>query len=167
MPLLRCGAIVGIWLVEHDSIGMWQDRANQRSAHAGKCLTLPGLLLCRFNSLPERQQVTVSVARVQRAFQAQFLYVPGTDMASEVVVNASSAAHLTNKFVGQHSWQYQQAALFSPGWRSASACISALLKRCMMSSPCRHARVQGLTAACARRHQHDGQLQSGAVLYRC
>lgn len=42
----------------------------------------------------------MGVARVQRAFQAQFLYVPGTDMASEVVVNASSAAHLANKFVG-------------------------------------------------------------------
>jgi hypothetical protein len=44
--------------------------------------------------------VAVNVARVQRSFQAQFLYAPGTDMPSEVVVNASSAAHLTNKFVG-------------------------------------------------------------------
>ncbi len=45
--------------------------------------------------------MTVSVARVARAYRAQFLYVPGTDLGQSITVSAASPEQLANKFVGE------------------------------------------------------------------
>jgi hypothetical protein len=66
--------------------------------------------------------VTVSVARVARAFQARFLYVPGTDLAQSVTISASSPEQLASKFVGGRRGAarlacWPQARRAGAGWR--------------------------------------------------